>query len=327
MTRIPAPDAPALWLARAAVGAAPAARFEPAPAARRRGVEAATRRLIEATLARGCVLALARRGGWARARHVVDEEVVEGRLWERHSDLELRFSPFTMRLILHLALGGPRPGAPKTGGDDLFAYLAADVLARRGPLPAALAGAPLVWLAFPGQLGDAAPPSPEAVRASVARAPVVLEALQADLTDKVVALERAKASRSTTALLRLGPAQAAALGAYLDAVEDRPDLARFLLAAAGRLASDPRPERWFAPGPEVALSERAAAGRAVAALLVTLGRLEGWRRRAAAVRFFDEGFDRAQLYLEDWARLGDAGYARLQRVAAALGDPTAGGSP
>jgi len=317
--RVPNHDVPVIDFVRAAVGVAPVTAHGGIPG-QDRTLAPVSLELVQQTLAKGLVLALARRGGWRRGRFLVDGEVVEGRLWERHPQLELRFTKYSMELIFDV-LQGPRPGAaagPRTVADEVFAYLVADLLRKlRRPPPPSLARAALPWLAAPGWLVAAGrrPPGGSVVRALVTRGAPALEALQDDLTHQLVQEERSKPRARLEVLLEAGPAQAGILEAYLDAIEDRPDLARFLLAGAARLAAGaPGPEAWFDPDPRASLSRRAEASAAAAAFLRTLERLEAWRRRYAAVRFFEDEHEVAQLFLEDWARLGSEGYARLRAV-------------
>jgi hypothetical protein len=90
--------------------------------------------LVRDALSKGCTFLLAHRGGWRRERHLRDEKIVEGRLWERTppADLALSFSEHTLSFLIWIT--SVRPGdkegvwkAPSdqlTLGDLLFLFFA-----------------------------------------------------------------------------------------------------------------------------------------------------------------------------------------------------------
>lgn len=315
---LPETEVRAADMARALVGltSLPA---EPSLTYRRAQLAPSTIEVIEETLARGLVLALARRGGWVRCRHVVQGAVRHGRLWERHPKIELHVSGYGIELILWLAFDRPVGTAPVTAADDFLAYLAADLLKadpRLAKAPA-IAASPFPWLAFSHRLADSGEPPPGAdrFRTFVERSTPFLEALQSELAERALMAE-VHPWRSLSAGVRCGQIRRKVLEAYLDAVEDRPDLARFLVQTASALVQRPEPLQG-AMLRELPLTDRSEAARAVFALVYALEKLARRQADFRAVRFFEDDYDLAQLYLEDWSILGDEGYRRLRARAEA----------
>src|ERR1700704_6037369 len=81
------------------------ARVPPPPCLSRPAV-----RLVQDALAKGCPFLLAQRGGWRTERHLRDEHVVAGRLWERTrpEDLGLKFSRHSLAFLIWIT--SARPG-------------------------------------------------------------------------------------------------------------------------------------------------------------------------------------------------------------------------
>src|SRR5262245_27556405 len=94
--------------------------------------------LVQDNLAKGCMLVLARAGGWRRERHLRGDLVADGRLWERTkaSELGLTVSRHTLRFLVWITAHKPGDEKPKwsareeelTQGDSLFFYLAYSAL-------------------------------------------------------------------------------------------------------------------------------------------------------------------------------------------------------
>src|SRR5579871_6632633 len=95
--------------------------------------------LIQDHLAKGCTLILARSGGWRRERFMRNEQVADGRLWDRTSppELGLVFSKHPLRFLLWITAHNPTDEkTPKwtaaqselTPADELFFYLAYSAL-------------------------------------------------------------------------------------------------------------------------------------------------------------------------------------------------------
>ncbi|MFP2932682.1 hypothetical protein ACLESO_47545, partial [Pyxidicoccus sp. 3LG] len=58
------------------------------------------------------------------------------------------------------------------------------------------------------------------------------------------------------------------------------------------------------------LGQRADAARASGAFLRVLSRLARWDAEHRAVRFFDDGYEAAQLLLSEWSSFGEPGFRR-----------------
>src|SRR5258708_7219657 len=66
-------------------------------------------RLVQDALAKGCTFLLAQRGGWRDERHLRNERVVSGRLWQRTKpeDLALKFSRHTLAFLIWITSARP----------------------------------------------------------------------------------------------------------------------------------------------------------------------------------------------------------------------------
>jgi hypothetical protein len=293
--------------------------------------------LVEDALAKGCVLLLARLGGWRRERFLRNEKPAEGRLWERSrpTDLGLSFTRNTLDFLVWVTAKKPTedkkgwqpPHAALTEGDLLLLYFAYEALrgndmgtelVKRQPL----ARHGLCWLAFPEDYA----------RANVSEAPdfkpwatglgsCIVEALQPVLAERWVQMEVDKGKLTHWQQMRdLGQAQEMALDGFLRAVDEagRQDLARFLLQAAQRLVTpNATPAMWAGGLRQHAqrLADRADTYRSALALLRQLPRLQEWERRARSVGYFDEGYAASQLWKADWERFqGDEVTERAQNI-------------
>ncbi|OJH42791.1 hypothetical protein [Cystobacter ferrugineus] len=290
-------------------------------------------------LAKGVVLALVRRGGWRRQRHLHDGQGVEGRLWQRHAAPPLHFSSACVRTLQWLTsqpLGrlDREPlevVEPLTLADELFLYLCCHLVAGTpcGPSVGAqplFRHSALCRLGFPELLG-APPPgfNASAFTPLLVDKGLVLEALQADLARRWLRIEESKRRVSEPAdMVALGSAQEAVLSAFLEALEAarRRDLAGFLLEAGRGLVG--RPATLWVEGlsPLASLRARAEASRAAGAWLRSLARLARWDSEHRAVRFFDDDYDAAQFLLSQWSAFGEAGFrlaAERERALSSLG--------
>jgi hypothetical protein len=301
--------------------------------------------LIHDTMAKGLILALVHRGGWRRASSLRGGDVVSGRLWERHGPPLLHLSPFALHLCTWMTAEDLRSldcatlvHTPATMGDELLLYLAMDLAheARCGDALAmqpATRGSALCWLGFADVLarhttGPAnVPPADVSVYAfapwSTGTGSLILEALQPDLTRRWLMMERDKRRLDSAAeIIAIGRIQEAVLDACFAAMDgaERRDLAAFAIAAVDALLAErPDTEAWLPAlahrGP---LRVRSDARRAAAILLRCAHTLERWAESAAAVRFFDDEYDAAQLFLRLWERLGDSRYRRAAAIASEL---------
>ncbi len=289
-------------------------------------------RLVKDALAKGCVFLLARRGGWCVERHLRNQRVVKGRLWQRTppAELGLTFSRRTLEFLVWITAARPGDNEPAwrpeeaslTAGDRVLLYFAHQGLReaaeslgvsqlRRRP-PFAQHG--LCRLAYPEDYAAApADAEPNFAAWTDGVGACVLEALQPELAARWVAVEGGKSRIMEWQAMRdLGRSQERVLTAFLDAVEKagRLDLARFLLRAAGELLGEhANAEMWVGglTGAGPRLADRTATYQGALALLRQMPRLQSWERRARSVGYFDEGYQASQLWKSDWERHdGDA---------------------
>jgi hypothetical protein len=307
--------------------------------------------LIQDRLAKGCVLFLARAGGWRHERHLRGEHSAEGRLWERtpSGELGLEFSGHALRFLVWATASGWKerspawdPAANELGvGDLLLCYLAYTAFRGTGPGEVlrgrrALVGNGLCRLSYPEDFTGPRRAEIDFRPWTHGTGACVLEALQHDLACKWLALERGKARCTHWGAMRaLGEAQDAVLGAFLPALEraGRQDLAAFLLrAAAGVLTPQAEPADWVGAlqASALRLEERTAVYRAALAFVRALDGFRRWERDARGVGYLDEGYAAAQLWKAAWERWdGDTLHARARELGRRL-DPmtfTAGGQP
>jgi hypothetical protein len=185
----------------------------------------------------------------------------------------------------------------------------------------------LCRLAFPEDFAAPLDAVPDFVPWTTSAGACILEVFQRALAARWVEVERTKENIGAwQAMRRLGQSQEQALDNLLDKLEAarRPDLARFLLQAAGELLHDGVTTRAWVGGLQVGtqrLADRADTNRAALVLLRKLDRLRQWERTARAEGYFDEGYPRSQLWLADWERYnGDTLHARAQALVREL-DP------
>jgi hypothetical protein len=212
--------------------------------------------LMQDALAKGCTQLLAARGGWRKEAHLRGERPKTGRLWERTEPVELglKFSRHSLEFLVWITSEHPGkdsswhpPHDELTSGDRILLFFAhegirqgakslgATEMTRRAPH----SQHGLLWLAYPDDFG-ATPDRcvPDFAPWTSGVGSCMLEALQRDLTDRWVAVEKRKVRLTEyDEMQALGQAQERVLTAFLDAVEKaaRLDLARFLLPAASVL--------------------------------------------------------------------------------------------
>jgi hypothetical protein len=280
-------------------------------------------RLVQDTLAKGCIGLLARGGGWRRERHLRGNHIADGLLWQRTAprDLALHFSRHTMDLLLWFTAEDPSDGKSRrrrpppdslTPGDALVCYYVYTAL-RETQAASALTNRlgfgsqALCWLAFPEDFtkrpGD---DKPDFTNWTSGPGSCVLEALQGELTQRLLATERGKRQSAEALLVQaLGTAQERILDAFLSAIDraGRRDLARFLLAALSELLpSGVAPSAWVGSLKDtgVRLADRAATMRMALALARQLDRLRHWEREARGAGYFDETYAAGQLWKAEW---------------------------
>ncbi len=296
--------------------------------------------LVRDTLSKGCTFLLAHRGGWRCERHLRDEKIVEGRLWERTppADLALSFSEHTLSFLVWItsARPGDREGAWKavsdqlTLGDLLFLFFAheglrqtadslgAPTLRNRPPF----AEHALCWLAYPEDFTQTSEEfHPDFSRWTKGLGACMLEALQPVLAARWTIVEGSKERIADPRHVRaLGRSQDRVLTAFLDAVEaaGRKDLARFLLAAGAKLLGPHAHAGMWTGRLNLAglrVADRVNTYQAAAAFLRHLDRLRTWEQQARGVGYIDEGYQASQLWKSDWDHFeGDALHGRARAI-------------
>lgn len=279
--------------------------------------------LVQDALSKGCVLLLTRRGAWRRERFLRQEQIAEGRLWNRTppKELGLHFSRASLDLLIWLTANTPSeekkrwecPAEP-TVGDLFLCFLVHEAIhlhdvpkqiIQQDPFP----GNALTWLAYPGDFGkmlNNAQPLLDPWMSGVGAC--ILEAFQPVLIERWIQMEMDKGQIKNWQRMReLGLAQERVLTGFLDAVEKqgRKDLARFLLHASAKILTETATaQSWTESLSQQSapkrMVDRADTYRGALALLRVLPRLRQWDRQAQSVGYFDEDYASSQLFKADW---------------------------
>ena len=283
--------------------------------------------LLKDSLAKGVIHRLAT-WGWHETRHLRDEQVVAGRLWQRVSGdaRQLHFSSATLEWLMWLTavdatkyVKQPKQKPPQLSSGDLVfavvAYLTIEHTLVAGPWiqQSTLANSPLLLLLAP----EADLPLVSKQRQSWSEwlAPErvwILEALQPLLANRWTLLEdRTRRQGDRATLSHIGHRKRAILRDFLNAIESagRRDLARFLLVAAGRLLLNPQASgEWFVNLDlrGVRLADREEVYRAGLFTFAELDRLRRWQDEAVGIGYYDEGYAASQLWKSDWETLHGA---------------------
>jgi hypothetical protein len=280
--------------------------------------------LVQESLAKGCLLYLARAGGWRRDRFLRDGQPRDGRFWDRSpaEELALVFSRHALEFLVWITVQKPADTEPPlqladselTPADRLLLFLAYEAL-RDTEAAAPLRAKPgfvnhgLLRLAFPDDYaGTSAEPDFGPWIAGLGAA--IMEALQPWLAARWVKLVRGQAHVGDwPALAAQGTEEERVLTAFSAGLEEanRPDLTRFILRAAGTLLTpDQKANAFFAglqgTGPPK-LADRLDVHRRALALPRHLERLQAWERRARGVGFLDDDYAVSQVWKGDWERL------------------------
>lgn len=309
--------------------------------------------LVRDALAKGCTFLLAQRGGWRDEAYLRAMKKKAGRLWQRTTpdQLGLKFSPHTLRFLMWITAARPSDKQPGwqpdhdhlTTGDLLLLFFAheglrdtveglgAPALRKKEPFQRHA----LCWLAYPEDFTQ----TPAGVEPNFQPwmdgvGACIVEALQPDLLARWVHVESSKERVDQPATMRaLGASQDRILDAFLTALEKvhRRDLARFLLRAAHHLLGpNAHPGMWTA-GLQMAgqrLADRAETYQASLSFLRHLERLSGWARWARGVWRFDDEFQAAQIFLDDWEQYdGDTLVTRAQGIIRSLDPMRMAGGP
>ncbi len=236
------------------------------PARRPRCLSRDAVELIQQSLGVGTVTLLAREGGWYQQRHLREDEIRAGNLWQRTdpSQLGLEFSAATLDFLIWVTAADatkrmprwqPQHPAALTIGDQYLLFVAARALRHTTLLSdwfseGVFRSNALIALFLPDQFAAVnSTPRPDFSPWVSGKGSYVLEAIQDRLTRNWVTIERNK-GRLTQAdqMLRLGRAQDAALDSLFDAAESagRRDLCRFAMEAASELLdSHSRAKDWI----------------------------------------------------------------------------------
>ena len=302
--------------------------------------------LLQQTLARGCVRRLAI-GGWRRQPRLQGGARVDGRLWQRYSVApELHFSPSSLTLLQWLLTselaGSPpalRANKPHSLADDFLLYLAM-VAANNADCMGALTrqravrASPLCWLAFAHAIAAAAkqrkPISPPSFATHIA-AGIFIEALETELASHWCAMETQKLRIARADDMHVfGDAQRRVLEAFLTQAHaaTRPDLAFFVIDAAATILRSGAPTDWLAGlAATESLSVRAQARTSAAHFWAAVLTLAGWAEQARQIRFIDDDYEAAQLFLLLWEQIDATALARTHAIHAELTSLHQGESP
>lgn len=281
--------------------------------------------LVQDALAKGTVSLLARRGGWRKERFLRNQQVVEGRLWDRTPphQLALSFSGETLQFLIDLT--GAKPAdeeSPRicdpdrlTLGDQIFLLFANEALreclARKDletlqKRPAFRRNS-LCWLSNPQDFQGITLEKPLDFTPWVeGTGAAIVEALQLDLVRSWSQLEGDKERQISPVFMRqLGDAQKEAIEGFLDAAEkaERYDLARFVLRTASRIVTPyAQVEMWIGALrlSDLRLADRTIVYQKALVFLHQMLRLQTWAKKARTVHYFDDGYPAAQLFLADW---------------------------
>jgi hypothetical protein len=328
-----------LKIARAIVGQMPIDQALPhigERSSRPKVLSPAAAELIAETLTNGCVLYLARVGGWRRERFLRDGKPREGRLWERTppTDMPLQFSRHSVEWLLWLTAERPDdaqaslilPEAELKPADRLLLFLTFEAL-RESEFGTALRVRPaiatngLVRLAFPQEF-TAATLEPIFAPWLHGLGSAIIEAIEPWLIERWIQIEQHKREIGDwPALAALGREQDRMLTMFTTAAESagRPDLVRFLLRVAAAVLTPDVSKDMFSGGLQgtgpARLGDRVEVLRMAVAVPRQLLRLRDWERRARTIGYLDEGYSVAQFWLADWERLdGDALAERAEKL-------------
>jgi hypothetical protein len=295
--------------------------------------------LVQDALAKGCVLLLAREGGWQPERFLRGEKPAQGRLWQRTSpeELGLAFSGGTLEFLLWLTAAGwdekqhffsdTCNAKVETIADELFLVLAFGVLHRQefGPYLRSLGlfrKLPLLWLFYPDDLAhEKIPARLPWENWTTGLGACILEAWQNKLATRWLEMERQKGVLTDGPMMQqLGSAQDAVLTGFLAAVEKagRWNLARFLLRLYTQLLTPEVTAQAWVGSMQLEgqrLADRMEIYRTALTVLRQIDTLQRWERQARTVGYFDEGYHAAKFWQAEWEHFqGDMLTERAQAI-------------
>lgn len=287
--------------------------------------------LVKDTLRKGVTMSLARRGGWRRERFLRNEQISEGRLWNRTppSELGLSFSQHSLWFLIWITAKHPYrseldpiPSEDQlTMGDRLLYFLAYESLRGTEAAAGLLEQQPfkrhaLLWLAYLADFSEA--DTPDALDFSPwlsGQGGCISESLQTHLAERWLQMERQKLRvYEPERMNRLGQWQQMVLGVLFDAADlaGRRDLCRFFLIAMKQFLqeltsvtnSSQSARLYHLDMARLRLAERAEVYQSAGCCLREMQRMDQWNRQAQATAFFDEGYAASQLWKSDWEQLG-----------------------
>lgn len=259
--------------------------------------------------------------GWASTSSLRADEVVSGRLWERHSvsSLSLTFSANSLELLIWLTSENfVKPdsslnvdASTLTTGDRLL-WLKTYTSVQRtlgGPLLLKQPGfsdhglIPLLAPWHSGLSGNMTDPNLEFwCRSEHAW---VLESLQPQLVDAWVSVEKKKHTTSNHKDMRkVGLLQKLTLARLMDEAKKhaRQDVCLFLLPVGHQLLKNAGTDTWFSAlnVRSLKMASRSEVYQAALAYLDSIERLHAWNQHARSIGFYDEDYQSGQLWKSHW---------------------------
>lgn len=280
--------------------------------------------LVCDSVAKGCVLYLAKVGGWRRERFLHDGKPADGRLWQRvpTDERQLQFSRHVFDFLVWLTAHNPGlakpwypPAEELTVADRLVIFLAYDGFRdteagsswRHRPI---FARNPLCRLMWPDDFVAMSAQPPDFTGWSDGLAASILEVMQVPLADRWLDIEWQKSDIHDWHYMRqLAEAQDMVLDHFLPTIDPRRrDLARFVIHAAAKYCNaNVRAENVtaaLAAGGSTRLAERYSIRRQAAVLARVLDRVAKWERQSRLVGYLDDGYQAAQFFLSEWDDAG-----------------------
>lgn len=299
--------------------------------------------LVQSYLSTGMTEYLAR-SGWASDPFLRKDQVVTGRLWQRHAPehLSLPFSAASLELLIWLTAENfvqPKrtlnvdPSA-LTVGDQLLwtrTWLAVQDTLGGPPLlqQPGFQGLGLLNLLAPEAVGRHADHSEPNIEFWCRPAQAwILESLQTPLADAWAVTESRKRLHSShDDVRRIGEHQTRTLNDLFRAAKQhgRRDLCVFLLKAGTKLLYE-TPGKWFEALNVrlLKMAERQQVYAAALAFLTSLDELYNWNQHARSVGFYDEDYESAQFWKLCWEQFNaDELHRRARRIAEDVNPVTA----
>lgn len=298
--------------------------------------------LVKDTLQKGVPYYLAQQGAWKRERFLRNEQIADGRLWNRTppEQLGFTFSKQSLQFLIWITANHPNRPEEKfapdedqlTIGDRFLFYLAFEALRGTDPIRGLLDQPPfanhsLLWLTALSDLMEyeIQTPKPLDFTSWVSGAGAyVIESLQTRLAERWQQMEAQKIRINQPDIMRqLGRRQTQILTQFFDACEqaERRDLCRFFLHAIDRFLRVAKSREATGNAglhrlemKDMRLADRMEVYQSAAAGFRQMERLSQWNRTARGIGFYDEGYTAAQLWKADWEQFeGD-------RIAAEVND-------